>query len=87
MSELKEIEASLVVYDSQMFLRISIGEEQVDLPYEEATKFKRKIVAMVPYRYGQPVWFTPLKFTGLGNAVTKEEAVKQWLEGKANAIL
>lgn len=72
MSKLKEIKVSVVVYTSQMFLRISIGEEQVDLPYEEAAKFKAAIRALVPYNYGHPVWNTPLKFTGLGNVVTKK---------------
>ena len=60
----KAVKVSLVVYNSQMFLRISAGEEIVNLPYAEAAKFVELLKALVPYQHGQVVWFHPIKFTG-----------------------
>ena len=53
--------ASVVVYDSHMFLRLSIRDEIVDVPMDEADRMIRKLSALVPYRYGQHVWHEPIR--------------------------
>ena len=64
MSELKTVGMCVVIRDKQMFLQISMGAEQVELPHEEAVRFSQLVNALVPYRYGQKSWYIPVKFIG-----------------------
>ena len=59
-----EIGVSLIVEEHEMYLRLSLNKETIDLPMQEANRFMEAIRALVPYRYGQHVWFKPIKFVG-----------------------
>ena len=60
----KEISLQIVVYEDEMFLRIKIDEETLDLPYRQAEEMRKMLERMVPYSYGQPAWHEPVKFKG-----------------------
>ena len=60
-----EISLSVVVYESEMYLRLHFGSDAIDLPMDEAEKLRREINRLVPYRLGQRVWTQPqIKFVG-----------------------
>ena len=54
-----EISLSVVVYESEMYLRLDFGSDTIDLPMDEAEKLRREINRLVPYRFGQLVWTQP----------------------------
>ena len=54
-----EISLSVVVYESEMYLRLDFGPYAIDLPMDEAEKLRREINRLVPYRLGQIVWNQP----------------------------
>ena len=54
-----EISLSVVVYESEMYLRLDFGPYAIDLPMDEAEKLRREINRLVPYRFGQLVWNQP----------------------------
>ena len=60
----KEISVQIVVYGRGMFLRIKVGEEVIDLPYDQAEEMLRILELMVPYRHGVQVSHTPIRFKG-----------------------
>ena len=54
--EEKNLSLSVVVMDSQMFLKMMINEESILIPFEEAHNVVTKINQLVPYNYGDKIF-------------------------------